>query len=199
VTTCAILGKGFITVSYSSVYVITTDNYPTCMRAVALGLASSTARAGSMASSFVGGTLVRHFISTSLADTGHRLATTDMGGNWGCAPFWGASWVRRLTQCRLGRGLPSYQLLLLLHPFNGLFSRTTSVGRHQKGKPFWILLEQEIMGWQWHQLDHMQIIFTSLQTSSIPIGILTTQPFGRNGHGPKSGDWPVFGGSRVPI
>jgi len=29
-------------------------------------------------------------------------------------------------------------LLLLLHLFNGLFSRTTLVGRHQKGKPFWI-------------------------------------------------------------
>jgi len=41
---------------------------------------------------------------------------------------------------------------------------TTWVIRHQKGKPFWILLEQEMMGWQWHQLDHMQIICTSLQT-----------------------------------
>jgi len=38
------------------------------------------------------------------------------------------------------------------------FSRTTWVSRHQKGKPFWILLKQEMMGWQWHQLDHMQII-----------------------------------------
>ena len=47
-------------------------------------------------------------------------------------------------------------LLLLLHPFNGLFSRITRVSRHQKGKPFGILLEQEMMGWQWHQLDHMQ-------------------------------------------
>jgi len=28
------------------------------------------------------------------------------------------------------------------------------------------LLEQEMMGWQWHQLDHMQIIFTSLQTDN---------------------------------
>ena len=35
---------------------------------------------------------------------------------------------------------------LLLHPFNGLYSRTTWVSRHQKGKPFWILLEQEMMG-----------------------------------------------------
>ena len=53
-----------------------------------------------------------------------------------------------------------------LHPFNGLFSRTTWVSRHQKGKPFWILLEQEIMRWQWHQLDHMQIICTALQTDN---------------------------------
>jgi len=38
--------------------------------------------------------------------------------------------------------------------------------RHQKGKPFWILLEQEMMGWQWHQLDYMQIICTLLQTDN---------------------------------
>jgi len=57
-------------------------------------------------------------------------------------------------------------LLLLLHLFQGLFSRTTWVSQYQKGKPFWILLEQEMMGWQWHQLDHMQIICTSLQTDN---------------------------------
>ena len=28
-------------------------------------------------------------------------------------------------------------------PFNGLFSRTTWVSRYQKGKPIWILLQQE--------------------------------------------------------
>jgi len=44
------------------------------------------------------------------------------------------------------------------------FSRTTWVSRHQKGKPFWILLKQEMTGWQWHQLDHMEIICTSHQT-----------------------------------
>jgi len=38
------------------------------------------------------------------------------------------------------------KLLLLLHPFIGLFSRTTWISRHQKGKPFRILLEQEKMG-----------------------------------------------------
>jgi len=53
-----------------------------------------------------------------------------------------------------------------LPPFNGLFSRTTWVRRHQNGKPFWILLEHETMGWQWHQLDHVQIICTSLQTDN---------------------------------
>jgi len=37
------------------------------------------------------------------------------------------------------------------HPFNGLFSRTTWVSQHQKGKkPLWILMKQEMMGWQWH-------------------------------------------------
>jgi len=47
-----------------------------------------------------------------------------------------------------------HNILLLLHPFNGLFSRITWVSWHQKGKPFWILLQQEMMGWQWHQLHH---------------------------------------------
>jgi len=30
-------------------------------------------------------------------------------------------------------------------------------------------VEQEMMGWQWHQLDHMQIICTSLQTDTMPV------------------------------
>jgi len=41
--------------------------------------------------------------------------------------------------------------------------------RRQKGKAFAILPEQEMMGWQWHQLDHMQIICTSLQTRDVNI------------------------------
>jgi len=36
----------------------------------------------------------------------------------------------------------------------------------QKGKPFSILLEQEMIGWQWRQLHQMQIICTSLQTDN---------------------------------
>jgi len=31
-------------------------------------------------------------------------------------------------------------------------------------KPVCILMKQEMMRWQWHQLDHMQIICTLLQT-----------------------------------
>ena len=44
------------------------------------------------------------------------------------------------------------------------FCGTTWSSLHLKGKPFWILMKQEMMRWQWHQLDHMQIICTSLQT-----------------------------------
>jgi len=38
------------------------------------------------------------------------------------------------------------------------------VNQHQKGKAFWILMKQEKMGWQRHQLDHMQINRSSLRT-----------------------------------
>jgi len=51
-----------------------------------------------------------------------------------------------------------------LYPFNGLFFRTTWLNRHKKGKPFWILLKQDMTGW--HQPDHMQIICTSLRTDN---------------------------------
>jgi len=50
--------------------------------------------------------------------------------------------------------------------FNGLFSRTTWVSRYQKGKPFWILMKQGMMGWQWYQEDHMKIICSLLQTDN---------------------------------
>ena len=38
------------------------------------------------------------------------------------------------------------QLLLLLRPFNGLFSRTSWVSRHQKGKPLWIFWSKRWWG-----------------------------------------------------
>jgi len=45
------------------------------------------------------------------------------------------------------------------HPLNGLFST-------RKVKPIWVLMKQKTMGWQWHQLDRMQVICTSLQTDN---------------------------------
>jgi len=112
-------------------------------------------------------TEARHWRSTTSAQL-KRLTTTCC---WSCSV---RSSVSRASTSSARRNssvvLPFVLLLLLLllHPFNGLFSRTAWVSRHQKGKPFWILLEQEMMGWQWHQLqlDHMQIICTSFQTDN---------------------------------
>ena len=73
---------------------------------------------------------------------------------------------RRLCVCFLGKLL---LLLLLLHPINGLFSRTTWVSRYQKGETSLDLNDAREVGvWarQWHQLDHMQTICTSLQTDN---------------------------------
>jgi len=60
-------------------------------------------------------------------------------------------------------------VLLLLHLFNGLFSGSTWVSQHQKCNPFWILMKQEMMGWQWHQLDHMQSICTCFRQITMPV------------------------------
>jgi len=57
-------------------------------------------------------------------------------------------------------------LLLLLRPFNGIFYRTAWVSQRQKSTPFWILMKEEMMRWQWHQLDHMQVSCTLLQTDN---------------------------------
>ena len=54
---------------------------------------------------------------------------------------------------------------LLLHPFNGLFSRTTWVSRYKKGKAS-LDLNEARWGWQWHQLDHTQTTSISLQTDN---------------------------------
>ena len=60
------------------------------------------------------------------------------------------SWNTLSTTNWLGRMSLKWPILesttTTLHPFNGLFSKTTWASRHQKGKPFWILLEQEMMG-----------------------------------------------------
>jgi len=50
-------------------------------------------------------------------------------------------------------------------PFNGLFSRTTSVSRYQKGEINLDFTGARDSEWQWHQLGHMQVC-TSLQTDN---------------------------------
>jgi len=56
-------------------------------------------------------------------------------------------------------------ILLLLQPFNGLFSRTTWVSQYQKSKTNLDFTEARDNEWQWHQLGHMQGC-TSLQTDN---------------------------------
>ena len=51
------------------------------------------------------------------------------------------------------------------HSFNGPFSRTTRVGRYQKGKTNLDFTEAKDSEWQWHQLRHMQVC-TSFQTDN---------------------------------
>jgi len=61
------------------------------------------------------------------------------------------------------------KLPLLLHPFNGRFSKTTWVSWYYKGKSSLDLNEVRddgVLGWQWHQLDHMQTICTSIQSDN---------------------------------
>ena len=72
------------------------------------------------------------------------------------------------------------ELLLLLQPFNGLFSRTTWVSRYQKGKTNLDFTGARDSEWQWHQLDHM-LVCTSLQTdnhaSTPPLFFTGRMPF----------------------
>ena len=56
-------------------------------------------------------------------------------------------------------------VIILLQPFNGLFSRTTWVSQYQKGKTNLDFTGARDSEWQWHQLGHMQVC-TSLQTDN---------------------------------
>ena len=70
------------------------------------------------------------------------------------------------TSTTLNRAVKSLHQVQL-HPFNGLFTRTTWVNQYQKNKTSLDLNEARddgVVGWQWHHLDHMQTICTSLQT-----------------------------------
>ena len=82
-------------------------------------------------------------------------------------------WNYQNTDCSLKNkfivSLPRDATLLLLHPFNDLFSKTAWVSRYQKGKTSLNLKEARdyrVLGWPWHQLDYVQTICTSLQTDN---------------------------------
>ena len=66
----------------------------------------------------------------------------------------------------------SQHLMFTADISSGLFSRTTWVSWYQKGKTSLDLNEARdtrddgVWGWQWHQLDHMQTVCTSLQTDN---------------------------------
>jgi len=55
------------------------------------------------------------------------------------------------------------QILGVLHLYNGFFQ--DSMGKLAP-ESISVLIKEEMMGWQWHQLDHMQIICTLLQTDN---------------------------------
>ena len=58
------------------------------------------------------------------------------------------------------------EMQILLHPFNGLFSRTTWVSRYLKGKTTLDLNEardDRVLEWQ---LDNVQTVCTSLRTDN---------------------------------
>ena len=62
------------------------------------------------------------------------------------------------------------------HPFNGPFSRTTRVGRYQKGKTNLDFTEARHSEWQWHQMGHMQVctlLQTDNHTSTPPLSFFT--------------------------
>ena len=62
------------------------------------------------------------------------------------------------------------------HTFNGPFSGTTRVSRYQKGKPIWILLEQETVsgsGIRWAKMQVCTSLQTDNHTSTPPLSFFT--------------------------
>jgi len=60
-------------------------------------------------------------------------------------------------------------------PFNGPFSGTTQVSRHQKGKTNLDFTEARDGEWKWHQLGNMQVCIllqTDNHTSTQPLSFL---------------------------
>ena len=64
-------------------------------------------------------------------------------------------------------------LLLLLLPFYDPLSGTTQVSRYQNDKTILDFVEAVMMECQWHQLNHMQAISTSLQKITMPAHLIS--------------------------
>jgi len=81
----------------------------------------------------------------------------------------GTGTIMQQTAVSIFRSYSYYNYYTTLHKFTGLISRTAWVSRYQKGKTSLDLTEARddgVLGMQWHQLDHMQMICTSLQTDN---------------------------------
>jgi len=57
---------------------------------------------------------------------------------------------------------PSNRLATIRLRYRLTGQQSCSIWRMTTEKPVWILMQQQITGWQWHQLDHIEIICTSL-------------------------------------
>ncbi|KAK2175936.1 hypothetical protein NP493_695g00002 [Ridgeia piscesae] len=58
-TMLAMVGKGFVTISYNAIYVFSAEIFPTEVRNAAMGMASGCARLSTMAAPFVGAPMTR--------------------------------------------------------------------------------------------------------------------------------------------
>ena len=108
-------------------------------------------------------------VACSRADTLPSLCSDAPLSEWHRPTGKGCVSYLSLSQTQSRGSEQSYELLLLLHSFNSLFSRTTWVSRYQKGKISLDINKARdygVLGWQWHQVDHMQTICTSLQTDN---------------------------------
>ena len=68
--------------------------------------------------------------------------------------------------CPIFCGITKNNLECVVQTLSALFEEVMIVHRNYSSchPPIWILMKQEMMGWHWHQLDHTQIICTSVQT-----------------------------------
>ena len=100
--TFSMLGKLFISVTFSCIYVYSSELFPTEVRSIGVGTASMCARISSMAAAYVGGPLVSLSPYSQLCTTGVQLGLADFPRrNTGdCCPSMGPSPVRPMCQFR---------------------------------------------------------------------------------------------------